>query len=146
MAVQNIKPRIIAEQYIEDKDSQDLCDYKFLCFDGKVKLFDIDFDRFTKHRVNYYTPTGELLPFGLKKFPPQFDRIIPMPPTLSQMISLAETLSSGIPFLRVDFYTVGMDIFFGELTFFPSSGMGHFEPEEWDEKLGDLLILPTKNK
>lgn len=142
----NIKPRIIAEQYIEDKDSQDLCDYKFLCFDGKVKLFDIDFDRFTKHRVNYYTPTGELLPFGLKKFPPQFDRIIPMPPTLSQMISLAETLSSGIPFLRVDFYTVGMDIFFGELTFFPSSGMGHFEPEEWDEKLGDLLILPTKNK
>lgn len=142
----NIKPRIIAEQYIEDKKSHELYDYKFFCFNGKVKLFKIDFDRFTEHHANYYTPTGEILPLVETAYPPQFDRIISMPSTLPQMISLAETLSCGIPFLRVDFYTIGMDIFFGELTFFPTSGMTPFEPKDWDKKLGDMLILPTKNK
>lgn len=137
---------IIAEQYIEDKKSHELYDYKFFCFNGKVKLFKIDFDRFTEHHANYYTPTGEILPLVETAYPPQFDRIISMPSTLPQMISLAETLSCGIPFLRVDFYTIGMDIFFGELTFFPTSGMTPFEPKDWDKKLGDMLILPTKNK
>lgn len=146
MPYKNIKPRIIAEQYIEDKKSHELYDYKFFCFNGKVKLFKIDFDRFTEHHANYYTPTGEILPLVETAYPPQFDRIISMPSTLPQMISLAETLSCGIPFLRVDFYTIGMDIFFGELTFFPTSGMTPFEPKDWDKKLGDMLILPTKNK
>lgn len=50
----NIKPRIIAEQYIEDKKSHELYDYKFFCFNGKVKLFKIDFDRFTEHHANYW--------------------------------------------------------------------------------------------
>lgn len=128
------------------KKSHELYDYKFFCFNGKVKLFKIDFDRFTEHHANYYTPTGEILPLVETAYPPQFDRIISMPSTLPQMISLAETLSCGIPFLRVDFYTIGMDIFFGELTFFPTSGMTPFEPKDWDKKLGDMLILPTKNK
>ena len=142
----NIKPRIIAEQYIEDKKSHELYDYKFFCFNGKVKLFKIDFDRFTEHHANYYTPTGEILPLVETAYPPQFDRIISMPSTLPQMISLAETLSCGIPFLRVDFYTIGMDIFFGELTFFPTSGMTPFEPEDWDYKFGEWLTLPPKTR
>ncbi|WP_418403466.1 ATP-grasp fold amidoligase family protein, partial [Alistipes putredinis] len=57
-----------------------------------------------------------------------------------------ETLSCGIPFLRVDFYTIGMDIFFGELTFFPTSGMTPFEPEDWDYKFGEWLTLPPKTR
>ena len=136
----------ILQQYIEDKKSHELYDYKFFCFNGKVKLFKIDFDRFTEHHANYYTPTGEILPLVETAYPPQFDRIISMPSTLPQMISLAETLSCGIPFLRVDFYTIGMDIFFGELTFFPTSGMTPFEPEDWDYKFGEWLTLPPKTR
>ena len=32
-------------------------------------------------------------------------------------------------------------MYFGELTFYPASGMGAFVPEEWDEKLGRMLNL-----
>ena len=34
----NVKPRIIAEKYIEDHNSSGLRDYKFFCFNGKVEF------------------------------------------------------------------------------------------------------------
>ena len=58
------------------------------------------------------------------------------------MISLAEKLSSGHTFLRVDFYNVNGIIYFGETTFYPNSGFGEFEPKEWDLKIGKMLELP----
>lgn len=50
----------------------ELKDYKFFCFNGKVKFFKIDFGRFVEHHANYYSPEGQLLPFGEKSFPPRF--------------------------------------------------------------------------
>ena len=44
------------------------------------------------------------------------------------------------------FYQINNKIFFGELTFFPASGMIPFTPEEWDEKLGDMIKLSGKNQ
>ena len=31
-----------------------LHDYKFFCFNGKVRFFKIDFGRFSDHHANYY--------------------------------------------------------------------------------------------
>ena len=61
------------------------------------------------------------------------------------MIILAEKLSRDIPFLRVDFYNLNNKIYFGELTFFPASGLGEIEPKEWDYKLGEWLTLPFRH-
>lgn len=58
------------------------------------------------------------------------------------MIELAKVLSKGIPFVRIDFYEVSGRVYFGEITFFPASGMEKFIPEEIDKKLGDLIELP----
>lgn len=46
----DIKPRIIAEQYMEDNASGELRDYKFFCFDGKVKALFIASDRMTQEK------------------------------------------------------------------------------------------------
>ena len=62
------------------------------------------------------------------------------------MKELAAQLSAGYPQVRVDLYEVNGKVYFGELTFFHWSGMTPFEPKDWDKKLGDMLILPTKNK
>ena len=62
------------------------------------------------------------------------------------MKELSKKLSKNIPFIRVDFYEVNGQIYFGELTFFPCSGFIPFEPEEWDRKLGDMLKLPKEKK
>ena len=45
------------------------------------------------------------------------------------------------PFLRVDFYNVNGKIFFGELTFYPASGMGKWTTEEADSIIGDYLYV-----
>lgn len=138
----NVKPRIIAEQLlVDDNLPEDLRDYKFFCFNGKVKCFKIDFGRFTEHHANYYSPEGELLPFGELRFPPIPEHVEIIPSNLQEMISKAELLSTNHPFVRVDFYNVNDNIYFGEMTFFPATGMGKFTDESWDERLGSWINL-----
>ena len=120
---------------------EELKDYKFFCFGGKVKCFKIDFGRFVEHHANYYSPEGDLLPFGEKGLEPDPAHEEIMPNNLKAMISVAEKLSEGFKFLRVDLYNVKGNIYFGELTFYPAAGMGAFVPEVRDGKLGDMLGL-----
>lgn len=142
----NVKPRIIIEKYMEDNKTNELRDYKFFCFNGEVKCFKIDFNRATNHQANYYAPTGELLEFGEIICPPDYNKKLDMPKNLNKMIELSEKLSKGITFLRVDFYEMNGKIYFGELTFYPASGLGKFTDEKWDYKLGEMLELPYKIK
>lgn len=142
----NVKPRIIIEKYMEDNKAKELRDYKFFCFNGKMQLFKIDFNRLNYHQANYYDKSGNLLRFGEKVCPPNYNKVLEMPINLNSMIKLAENLSKNIPFLRVDFYEMNSKIYFGELTFYPASGFGKFEPEEWDRKLGDLIDLSLVDK
>ena len=141
----DVKPRIIAEKYMEDKDIGELRDYKFFCFNGTVKCYKIDYDRFLCHRANYYTPDGTIMKLGEVVCPPDFDRNISQPNALSKMIAFATQLSCGIPFLRCDFYYVDGKIYFGELTFYPNGGFGKFCFNNNDCLLGSWLQLPKEN-
>lgn len=134
---------IIAEQYLEDTETKELRDYKFFCFNGKVKMFKVDYNRFVKHGANYYDLDGHLLPFGEVICPPDPNVEVEIPSKIGEMISLAEKLANGMTFVRVDFYYVNNKIYFGEMTFFPSSGFGRFIPEQWDDIIGQWLELPT---
>ena len=60
------------------------------------------------------------------------------------MLALSKKLSANIPFVRVDFYEIDGRVYFGELTFFPGSGLTVLNPFEWDEKIGEWLELPKK--
>ena len=62
------------------------------------------------------------------------------------MIELAEFLSRGFPFLRVDFYSINGFIYFGELTFYPAGGMEAYQPEKWNEIIGEWIKLPKNNE
>ena len=119
----------------------ELKDYKFFCFNGKVKFFKVDFGRFVEHHANYYSPEGELLEFGEQGLEPDPNYPIELPKNLKEMIKLAESLSKNEPFLRVDFYNVNGKIFFGELTFYPASGLGKWTTEEADKEIGIYLKL-----
>ena len=43
--------------------------------------------------------------------------------------------------LRIDFYEINRKLYFGEITFYPASGFGQFEPVTWNERLGDMIEL-----
>lgn len=134
-----IEPRIIAEMLLDDP-SGDLKDYKFFCFNGKVRFLKIDSERFKDHHVTYLFPNWERTPFSEASFPAT--RTIPYKPVnLNKMIEIAEKLSRGIPFVRVDLYNINGKIYFSELTFFPNAGYDGFSPDGWDEKIGDYLQL-----
>jgi len=138
----DVRRRIVAEKFMVDPNTSELRDYKFFCFNGKVKCFDIDYDRFIQHHRNYYDKEGNLLPFGVAQYPPEASKKIDLPQTIGTMIEFAEALSKGHPFLRVDFYDANGKIYFGELTFYPDAGLGKFCPNEWDYTLGSWLELP----
>lgn len=138
----DVPHRYLAETYMVDESGCELKDYKFFCFNGKVQFLKVDFNRFVRHQANYYDRNMNLLPFEEVICPQDPNHIICKPENFDLMISLAELLSEKIPFVRVDFYNIRGRIFFGELTFFPASGWGKFNPEDWDYKIGEYLNLP----
>lgn len=138
----NVRKGIIAEALVEQSDGQGLLDYKFFCFNGKVKFFKVDFGRFTSHRANYYTREKKLLPWIESNFPPDPQINHHFPENFDEMIAIAEKLSDNLPFLRVDLYNVNGKILFGEMTFYPASGMEEFKPNGVDVEIGDMLTLP----
>ena len=143
----DIKPRIIAEQYMEDNASGELRDYKFFCFDGKVKALFIASDRMTQGeetKFDFFDADYNHLPF--RNGHPNASVLPNKPLNFDKMKELAAQLSAGYPQVRVDLYEVNGKVYFGELTFFHWSGMTPFEPEDWDYKFGEWLTLPPKTR
>lgn len=139
----NVKPRIIAEKYMVDESGYELKDYKFFCFDGFAKAMFIASDRQVdgeETKFDFYDMDFVHLPFTNGH--PNSENKIKRPESFDQMKILAEKLSEGIPHVRVDFYDINGQVYFGELTFAHWSGFVPFEPESWDEKIGEWINLP----
>lgn len=142
----NVPGRIIAEQYMVDESGYELKDYKWFCFDGEPTILFIAQDRDKVNeetKFDFYDMDFNLLPFtnghpnsGVKR---------EIPAGFEKMKELAAKLSEGMPHVRVDFYDIDGNIYFGEFTFFHNSGSVKFNPKEWDNKLGDFLTLPEKS-
>ena len=140
----NVKPRLIAEQYMEDETGE-LRDFKFFCFDGEVKALFIASDR-TKDvetKFDFFDENFNHLPFTNGH--PNADVPPTKPVCFEEMKKLAAKLSKGIPHVRVDFYEIRGKVYFGEMTFFHWSGMRPFSPYEWDLTFGDWIKLPNKS-
>lgn len=140
----DIKPRIVAEEYMVDESGKELKDYKFFCFDGKPEILFLASDRFNNEgklpKFTYYDMELNLL--SVKSYGHERNFTPPIIPNWEEMKRLAAELSAGWPHLRVDFYNVNGKIYFGELTFHHDGGVVPFEPEEWDMKLGNMISLP----
>ncbi len=136
----NVKPRIIAEKFMEDNDSDALTDYKFFCFNGVPKMMYISKDVSADPRTDFFDMDWNHLPLKFKD--PHADIIPSKPALFEEMKRIATILSNGIPHVRVDLYVVNGQIYFGEMTFFHNSGIFSIEPDEWDYKIGEWLELP----
>ena len=143
----NVKPRIIAEKYMEDEESSELRDYKFFCFDGRVKMMFIASERQnpnTETRFDFFDE--EFNHLDMRNGHPNADKPIEKPVNFEKMIELAEILSKGIPHVRVDFYEVNGNVYFGEMTFHHWSGFVPFEPEERDTIIGEWIKIPKDKR
>lgn len=141
----NVPRKIIAEKFIKDSASEDgdLRDYKFMCFNGEVKCSFVCSERKKGLRVTFFDKEWKRMPFD--RHYPQSDKLIPQPLKYEEMVHLSEILSKDISFVRVDFYEVDGQIYFGEMTFFPGAGFEEFNPEEWDSILGSWINIDNRS-
>ena len=136
----NVKRKVLAEKYMVDESGTELKDYKIFCFNGEPEYIQVDFGRFTKHERNLYDTDWKYMGFS-SLYPTNKNHEIPRPVCLGEMLEIARALSEGTPFMRVDLYVIGKNVYFGEMTMFHGSGFEPFTPFEWDKKLGDLINL-----
>lgn len=134
------EPRIIAEEYLSNGD--DLYDYKFWCFGGKVDSIMLLMDRNTGKGLHmaFFDTEWNRLDYTYS-FPP-IEGEVPRPKKLREMTRLAERLSKGFAFARVDLYQLDDGtVRFGEITFTPASGACDWHPGNANYILGQKVNL-----
>ena len=145
----NVKKQIIAEMLLEDSETKkkDIIDYKFFCFKGEPKYCQVIKDRHTKETIDFFDMQWRHLDFiGLNPVAEPSaicSAICPTRPVCyEEMKQIAQKLSKGFPFVRVDLYEVNKKVYFSEITLYPKSGMGIFNPEKYNYILGEMITLP----
>lgn len=139
----NVKRCIIAEKYMKDAGSDDLPDYKFFTFNGKVKALFIATERNnTSVETCFDFYDAGFNHIDVINGHPNASSRPNKPKCFDEMISIAEVLSQGIPQVRCDLYEINGKVYFGEMTFFHWSGMTRFDPPSFDEEMGNWISLP----
>ncbi len=139
----NVRPRIIAEKYMEQEGEESLIDYKVLTFNGKAKLIVVHLDRYTDHHTQaFYDVEWNKTTISQNKCTKMSDDVMPRPEALDEMIRLSELITKDMIECRVDWYLIDGHLFFGELTFFDGSGLIVFDDPNDDMMLGDWIHIP----
>jgi len=142
-AYKDAVPAVYAEEFLGADVARAPDDYKLFVFNGRLKLIQIDRDRFGRHTQRLYdrdwrdVDGSMAAPRGAP---------VPRPLELERMIEAAEALSDGIDIVRVDLYVIGDRVYFGEFTDYPNGGFGPIDPLELDEALGSQVTLDDYSK
>ena len=142
----HVRPRILAERYMDSLGKPESIEYKITCMGGVVSFVTIcggiAHAKYSQRTNDHYTRDWTHMPWYARYKPSgmSFEKT----PEIDKMIELSEILSKGIPQVRVDWYVHEGNIYFGEMTFYTWAGWPHFTPKEWDAKLGEQFILPKE--
>lgn len=143
-----IKPCVIAEEFLEEKESfsSTLIDYKIWCFGGKPYNIWTCYDRIDHPFVALYDvqwqyhPEYSIFNNSYKKG----TKAVPRPKSLDKMLEACSILTKDFPQVRVDFYEVNGKPYFGELTFTSLGGRMTFYTQEYLLEMGEKVILPKE--
>lgn len=139
----NVRPRILVEEYVKDDLTEDLRDYKFMCFNGEPKYVYITVKNDNIFE-NYYDMDFKVV--GINHGFPRSCVEFKKPKLFNEMKDVARRLSRDTPFLRVDLHYVNDKILFGEMTFYDWAGFRPFVSENIDRELGDCIDLDFVKK
>lgn len=141
-----IPKKFVCEAFIDDGTGGFPVDYKFMCIHGKVHCILGVSGREQGH--------GSYLPYSTDWQPiPEYYRgnatatvPLPRPANLEEMINTAEQLAEGIDLVRVDLYSNGSRIWFGEITLTPSGCIFHRWTQKALDEMGKLYRDKLNNK
>ena len=142
-AYKDVKPKLLVENFINQKGRNSLSDYKFHCFSGKAKFVEVHLDRFSNYKCSLYDLNFNKLSLtDVSMVHMRITEDIKKPDNFEEMIELSEKLADNLPYVRVDLYSVEGKSIFGEMTFYPTDGRKDWVPEEFNKTLGDYFELP----
>lgn len=131
----------IFEQFLPCTNLDTPDDYKFHCFHSDNGIFtfflQLDGDRYGAHRQTMFDQSFNVIDmqFGVK---PPHEHVPERPENFADLARIAEEISIGFDYVRVDLYNTIEGVFFGEIAPFHQGGMGAVSPTKWDDHLGAL--------
>lgn len=140
----DVKPKVYVEEYLADFASG-ADDYDVLCFHGVPKVICV--------KTNHFDNGKNLLDYPYTFYSTEWKRLavkyainptleeVKRPPHLEEMLAISRRLSQDFPFVRVDFYEHASKLRIAEFSFAPYAGLVHYEPEEFDTKMGEWLDI-----
>lgn len=135
------EPLILFEKLLLDTTGSIPPDYKFniIKTESEPYIFiQVDEDRFTTHRRSFFDELENRLPWCWNGNYQEVSSGFPLPANLPEMCNIAKVLAAPFSYVRVDLYTDGRNIYFGELTFCQGSGFEAFTEKKVDFELGAL--------
>lgn len=133
--------KIICEEMIPTISGEPPEDYKIMCSDGKPLYCWVDTARFTNHKRNVFTTDwvdeGVIIAYN------RAEQAIPKPKNFELMLELAAKMSKGIPIVRVDFYNVDGNIYFGEMTFTSDCAIAITKPFAFSQRMARHVNWPN---
>ncbi len=136
-----IKPKIIVEEYIENKAGVLPLDYKIYCFNGKPQLVLVCSEREEKLKLDFFDLNWKRLNIGHKS--KESEKELAQPSCFDEMIKSAEELSKPFAFVRIDFYDKDGVAILGEFTFTPGANTAKYYNDYGQKYLGELLTIPV---
>ncbi len=140
-AYSRIKPLIMVEKLLKDSQGRLAPNYKFFVFNGKARMIDLFCDHF---RIQAFLDRSFNI-INVRRRDCKYSTAadIDKPCRFEEMLLISEKLGKGLDFIRVDLYFVEGRIYFGEFTIYPASGLGPYNPREFDFKLGSFWNLDS---
>lgn len=142
-----IKPRIYFEKLLVDPDGKIPADLKIHVFGGHPEGPRIQWmiiaDRFGDARGDIYDEHWRRMNVRFGPYA-QSDAPIPRPENWDEVQRVAARLAEDFDYVRVDLYSVGREVYFGELTFTPGAGRMRFFPESHEYYWGRMLKESTE--
>lgn len=126
------RPLVLVEPHLGEVGVS-LTDYKVFVFSGRAVLVQGHTGRTGDHRMSHFDRSWK--PLDVVTARPRCDDL-PAPTRLAEMLRDAETIAAGFDFLRVDFYEVDGQLWFGETTAYPAGGLRRFNPYSFELWLG----------
>jgi len=137
-----IKRRVYFEKLLVDERGKIPSDLKLHVFGGRpegprIYTMVVE-DRFGDVRGDLYDEHWNRMDVS---FGPYVQSNAPMrrPDNWAEIERVALRLADDFSYVRVDLYSVGSEVYFGELTFTPGAGMLRFTPDSLDYEWGHML-------